>query len=399
MIPNVNWCICSYVSILNGEFRNNHMLEMTEEKIEPVSWRSTLLKTIIILFLPLAVYVDTGGPWLLAHFNIRIWVSILFFTEPFNFIVFSPPIAVLIAIFLMLPGIYFDRKIQSLPISSSIRRMVIFSATASWLLSYGFTLLYSFNPNLMLDVNPAIFSIPTFSIPIFIIWPILKRELVIRITPVRSHESTYLYLTRNMKQRFGRGRFLPVLIWIGLLFAPIISFNPWGDILFISIFYNALLNTGGSFIPIEILNNYSFTFNLNPLYGLPYVMIFFSLRLLFVRDIYRFNDGRVLKSRLISSGLLAEVAPATILTLIGSLLSGFPQIIFPTPIFPLLGYLYISKSKPSTLRESIWETEEHRMWFEGEPSSPSPIAQPIDHQIKVPISYIVLSRIRNLRRQ
>jgi len=277
--------------------------------------------------------------------------------------------------------------------------MVIFSATTSWLLSYGFTLLYSFNPDFMVDVNPAIFSIPTFSIPIFIIWPILKREFVTRITSVRLHECTYAYLARNMRQRFGRGRFLPVLIWIGLLFSPIMYFNSWGDILFISIFYNALLNIGGGFIPIEILVFHTFFFYLNPLYGLPYVMLVFSLRYLFVRDIYRFNDGIILKSRLISSGLVAEIVPATLLTFLGLALSGFPQIIFPTPFFPLLGYLYIKKSKPSTLREVIWEVEEHQMWFEAESPTLSPIKQSIDHHIKVPLSYMFISKIRRLRKQ
>jgi hypothetical protein len=140
---------------------------------------------------------------------------------------------------------------------------------------------------------------------------------------------------------------------------------------------------------------------------LPGLLLLFSIRLVFIRDIYRFSDGGVTKSRLISIGLLAEIVPVAIMTLIstansigmGEFFGSFTQFIFPTPIFPLLGYLYARFSKLRITPDELWEDEEHRMWYEEEQPTLPPGQQPMDYRIKVPISYLIVSQFRKLRKK
>ena len=368
------------------------MVEMSEGTTGSVSWKRTLAKISIVLVFPISIWMEPG-------FGIGLWISILFHMEPSRSLIFASPITVLIAIFLMLPGVYFDRKIHSNPISSSIRRKAIILVVATWLLSYGFAFLSFFDPYFFSVVLfTRIVYIQTLTISIFIFLPILNRELTIRSTPANMQTYSLSYLSNVFQSRFGKLRFLPVLIWAGFLFSPIVSLGSWGNILLLSIFYQMQLFLGVGLIR-EIIFSYAFFLNLTPIYLLHYVMLVFSLRFVFVRDIYRYSDGRVTKSRLISTGLLAEIVPVAVLSLLSLSMYGFYEFILPTPFFPLLGYLYVRFSKIPLMIDELWEDDEHRMWYERDKPHLSPLQPPTEQGIKVPISYLIVSQFRRLRKQ
>lgn len=363
------------------------------------SWIGTLVKIIIVLVFPISFYVD-------IFFNNNIvWESILFSIASSGTIVFDS-ILVLSAIFVMLPGIYFDLKINSSPISNPIRKKAAIVTIVSWLLTFDPLYIRILNPD-WVDLGPysAITFIPTLTIPLFIVLPILNRELVVRSTPanLRKHSLSYLY--NGFKNRFGRRRFLPFLIWGGFFFSPIIILGFWGNVELLSMFYRTTI--GLDYYYFDFPYFYGIYLNLVPMIVLPSFLLLFSIRLVFIRDIYRFSDGRVTKSRLISIGLLAEIVPVAVLTLMYTTISigmdvfpgSFTQFIFPTPIFPLLGYLYVRFSKLRITPDEPWDEEEHRMWFEEEQPTPTPGPQPIEHRIKVPISYLIVSQFRKLRKK
>jgi hypothetical protein len=104
-------------------------------------------------------------------------------------------------------------------------------------------------------------------------------------------------------------------------------------------------------------------------------------------------------------GILSEIAPVAFLTLmqlltypISEFVFGFYTWILPTPIFPILGYIYVRMSRNLSLSGTLWDDEEHRMWFEVD-GPPSPEQQPKDRGIKVPITYIIRSKLRRRRKE
>ncbi len=367
-----------------------HMVEMSEGTTGSVSWKKTLVKIFIVLVFPI-------GIWTNYDYGLDQWTSILFHFEPSG-LYFTSLFTVLLAIVLMLPGIFFERKIQLNPISSSIRRKAFISIVAILLLSYGFAFISIFNPYFIgIEVGAVSVFMPILTISLFIFLPILNRGSIIRSTPMNMQSHSFSYLSSIFKKRFRKLRFLPLLLWAGLLFSPIIISNPWGNISFLSIFFQIQVAIDTYLIP-EFQFFYWFSLNLTPIYSLPYVMLIFSLRFVFVRDIYRFNEGRVQKSRLISTGLLAEIVPVAMLTLLNFPMMAYYQFVFPTPFFPLLGYLYVRFSKVPSMIDKLWEDEDYRMWYEGDKPAPLPVQKPLEHRIKVPLSYLIISQFRKRRK-
>jgi hypothetical protein len=99
-------------------------------------------------------------------------------------------------------------------------------------------------------------------------------------------------------------------------------------------------------------------------------------------------------------GILSEIAPAAMLTLqqlsyimVMELPFGYYNWILPTPIFPLLGYLFVRMSRALPPYHTLWDEEEHRIWFEEKHRE-----KVRDPRLKVPISYLIRSRLRKLRK-
>ena len=93
----------------------------------------------------------------------------------------------------------------------------------------------------------------------------------------------------------------------------------------------------------------------------------------------------------------------SLLNVVYQLSLGFPieafyQTILPTPIFPLLGFLYLRFTRLPMMMDELWDEEEHRMWFEVDKPTLSPTQQPREQGIKVPITYMIVSQFRKLRK-
>ncbi|MFW9927479.1 MAG: hypothetical protein ACFFDM_12070 [Candidatus Thorarchaeota archaeon] len=376
---------------------------MKEDAFDKVRWKGTLLKMGILLIFPTYIGLQLGEfIWSSLSFTVIMSTTYLNRIGPLEWSVSL--YSMIFSVFLMLPAVYFERRIKSAPIESSIKRTAVASTVGTWLLSFGSSYLIFepivvpaiVDPWLYFEImDDAINFVPTLAITIFIIWPLLKRELVIRNVPLKMRGHSFDYLSRITKDNLGRTRFIPLILWFGLLFSPIMNYNSWSwnfiSPLYVTSMYDWTL------IGIERIAFFPFSIlilNMIPMYILPFCALIFSIRYLFVRDIYRFKERKVPKSRLISVGLLAEIIPIAVLTGMGFFSMGLDQILLPNPLFPLLGFLYIWLDKSPPLLDEIWEDEEHRMWFEGE----KPIQPPLERGIKVPISYMIISQFRRLRK-
>lgn len=371
---------------------------MLEERSEAVSWKTTILKILVVLLFPIGIERRFSSFSFLFSILFRVsedWDGTI--------ITIAAPLTVLIAVIMMLPGIYFDRKVKSTPIASSIRRKAIVTTLITWLIPYGLVFSFTFVPiDLFAYAIDPIMAIPILSLSFFIILPILNREFMLRRTPENMQMTSLSRLFRSYKRQFGKKRFLPLIIWTGLLVSPLLSFGPWGVALQ-SIFYQMQASSGGAILE-DILTFLTFMYSVQPIVYLHSIVLIFSLRFVFARDIFRFSDGKVTQSRLISLGILAEVAPVAIMTLFQLVIYlplaipfGYFPLIVPTPIFPILGYIYVRKSRVPPRSEFLWDDEEHRMWYEEDRPSTGPDSQPIELHIKVPISYLIRSKFRRRR--
>lgn len=370
------------------------MVEMLEEPLMVESnswksWKSTIAKILVVLLFPLAVGINFGGFY---------WASALLQIGSSTFTPFDTLLIVTISVLIMLPGIFFERRIRSKPIKDSIRKIAVASLLITWLVplvpSFFFVPVIA-----MVVIFVPTFYIPLLSISFFIILPILDREFVIRHTPEQFRNRKYSQLSRDLKSYVGNSRYLYMIVWTGLLFSPIVSTGLWGDILIESVLYSVRIFAMDPWFGGWELMSLSISYTIVSTSLIHSAFLIFSLRFLFVRDLLRYNEGNVTRSRLISMGILSEIVPVTIMTLIlymASLTFGFPigfySLMLPTPIFPLLGYAYVRMSRNLSSAIILWDTEEHRMWFETD-GTPSPEQQPKDMGIKVPIAYLIRSRL------
>lgn len=366
------------------------MFEMFEKSnwIRPRKlWNPIIAKVLIVLIIPVRFSID-------IYLDYSYYFSLLFAID-FDSIFFTPLTAI-VAIVIMLPGIHFNRKISADSVSSRVRRRALISALVTLLppLALVFP-----NPLPGLDqFYTSLIYTPVLSISLFIIWPIMNREFILQNSPTEIHTSSYAYLSANFKKRLGRLRFLPAILWIGLFLSPIISTFYYGPI-FYSPLFNLRLDSGYFYEYFVSLIGY-----LTTITALPFMLLLFSLRFVFLRDIYRYSRNEINNSRLLSIGILAEIGPVASVTLISTLLSLLaPGImsspyILPTPFYPILGYIYVRKSRNIPKTDRIWDKDEHTFWFEDE-TPLSPKTKPEDLGIKVPIAYLIRSRLRRRRRQ
>jgi hypothetical protein len=360
------------------------MLEVSKTA-DRVPWRPTIAKALIVLLFPLGIGYSFGGFYL---------ISALLIIGPIPFSFFDSLLITLFSIIFLLPGIYIERRIKSKPVANSVRKSVIVVTIAIWLVSFFVSLIAMPIVPMMLFLHLPSVYIPILSISFFIILPLLNREFIIRQTPEKYHMRSYVELSESYKQHFGKRRFLPLLIWSGLLFSPLFSFGPW-QINIVSLLYNVLMDVGG---PIYTVAINQFIYSVISVSGLVAHFLIFSLRFVFIRDLFLFSKGEVSQSRLISMGVLSEIAPAAMLTLqqfaliiVLEMPFGYYSWILPTPLFPLLGYLFARKSRYTDQSDYFWDDLEQKMRFDKEP-------QPMDLHIKIPVSYLIRSRLRKLRR-
>lgn len=363
-----------------------HMVEMSEATTRSGSWKGIIIKTLVVLLFPLAIRINDGT---IAWWSLLLWVDL---SQSFAF---NETYSILTALVLIVPGILFYRHILISPISSSIRGRAVMTAIVLWAAPIAYSVFFGF------FMIGSMLILPTVSISLFILLPILQRELVIRSTPMKMRNYDFQFLSRNFKHSFGKQRFLPILLWSGLLLSPFLFLNLYGDIQFISVFYEIFWRTFSLILESPMYGTLLFSVTNGSF--LPLILLMSSLRFLFVRDIFRFKDGFINKTRLVSIALLGEITPVAILSVqyiqvIPSYFSYVP-IVSPFPLFPLIGFLFVRLWKIFPVREIMWDKEEHRMWFEGDKPTQSPFPQPMEQGIKVPITYMIISHIRRLRKR
>lgn len=352
-----------------------------------------LIKILVVLLFPLSGYI-----WF-PEFR---WTSLLITINLDYDIIIRPVLSLLAILVVMLPCLIFEHKLNTNPISKSVRGRAAGAAILSWFLTIpvpsGYIFPYEIYHLTMIQY------VPVLSISFFIILPLISREATLKRISLEHHTLSVRLISSTLRKKIRREKLLSGLLWTCLIFSPFIFYFDYMDwtpsFQFMSLFYESTVSVTYPFLireglPLQIY--FSSTMALL----LPFTALLSALRFVFVRDVFRFQSGLVKKQRLASVALLGEILPSAIIIFMLTFLYGsgvsIPLTFFPLPILPIIGFLHIRFSRTTPVQEELWPKYEHRMWFEKERTPYTP--EPVEESIKVPITYLLVSQIRRRRKQ
>jgi hypothetical protein len=360
---------------------------------------SFLIKLAVVLLFPLGVSFSPGHIY---------WESIILDSSPDLRIVASfipaPALALLAGFFIMLPGILFERQLKSRPISMKVRGRTAIACFLSWAISL--LLILSYGPIYGgTHYSTVILYTPILSIAFYVLLPLISRETTIRSISKEHRNLGFGFVTSTLQQKVRRERVLSGLLWFGLVFGPFMTYwVVWywtAQLYFGSLFYSSIIVLGGDVL-FERLLSLDFNVSLISINTtiLPVIALFSAVRFLFVRDIFRYQSGVIKRSRVVSIAILGELLPSAVLTSFSFVTIGVGSvgpIFLPTPILPVIGFLFIRFSRVVPIKEELWPDYESRMWFEKEHTPYVP--EPMEETIKVPVMYLLVSQLRKRLRE
>ncbi len=391
-------------------------------------WANYLLKCLLIMIFPLEFYINELSQIFLIP------TSGLLFTSSSNTlfvgaITYGIPSILsiglrnfVIGIILAAPGIYFNYKFERVAVTrSSWKRATGFAAiiflftlaiaTAMMPILY---LPYDYIPSDWYTLYYKLNSFPTLVIAAFILYPLVKRQAVIIATPSDFHDLSLRQLESAPTLNLGREKMLAAILWFVLGFAPITiqinSYSYYGGTYFTGLLFGGTIGENW----ISEVNTFVYSFYGSVTYTSSLIMagFLFILNFVFVRDIYRYVKGKISRTRFAGITLLScfsvplmtlAISFPVMILFPGSVLAYFP---LPFPILQVTGLLIARFHHPHLdQEEKVWRGDSSRMWWEPErvvqpiqPIATTP-ERPLRHRsetIRVPISYRLLSRFRQL---
>ncbi|MFX0053461.1 MAG: hypothetical protein ACFFAX_02655 [Promethearchaeota archaeon] len=377
--------------------------------------RSFLAKTIIrmiaILIVPLALNIDFGVPisfqYVSLIFSFGMYPYYDYYMQPpffspisFDFLTIGLAFAV------CFPGIYFTRWLTQQPREKAIKKMALAAAVFISLIVYPLSILVPYGgPYVPMPyyVGSMIQSIVPWVIAVFVVLPVLGRQgsYIDSDRKAAYFSQTPESLIHEGGIRPGRFGILSYILGIIALCFPSIAY-------FYSYFspYETGLNFG--MITAIWIGYYSsgfgygyFSFYIMPAFGviLTYLMNIFSL--VFAYSVLQYIQTHTEKTRVLAYAALSIIAPAAFFMIISPFMTAFP-----IPVLIVLGFLVVFLQKQVPPRQTIWEDRAVQMWFEKDPEivvmgNPPSGKQAIHSEahvtVRVPFTYLILSKLRSLR--
>ncbi len=367
------------------------------------------IKIIAILLLPINIIIEFGSPGFYQYISLILVLG----TYPFfdgllptqSFFPFAPdPITILLAIVVCLPGLYFSRWMEQQPREQAVKKMALAAAVFTSLITFPLALFMPYNPFMPMygGLMMAQSAVP-WAIALFVILPIMGRhgsyidsdrkagqfsdtpEHLIHDGGIRPGKYTILGYALGIialcipnigfiySYDYGFGRFniqLMTPVWMG-------NYTQWGP-------------GGGSFY-LSIMPSIT-------------VFMFFLLgifTIIFAFSILQYLQTHIPRMRVLAYGALSLIAPYIFFITIAPYMT-----MVPIPVLLALGLPIVFLMKPIPPRQTIWEDKSVKMWYEKEHEitvmgNQPPMKQMMRSEpsptVKVPFTYLIVSKIRSLR--
>ncbi|TFG34653.1 hypothetical protein EU527_02275 [Candidatus Thorarchaeota archaeon] len=247
---------------------------------------------------------------------------------------------------------------------------------------------------------------PVLVMATFIVLPLIQRQAISIASPLELHDRSAKEIKQFPELKIKREIRVSMILWIILCFFPFfigLSGNIWrahylmGLLFTFTIHANVFYDSMTTLLYGEITN----------LVALQNTALYSVGNFYFVREIYRFLRTEVTRRRLLLVGIIATFFPLIVRMVFPLGYYYYYYTIIPLPSVFFAGLLIIKLHRPLTgLTDRLWKEDQTRHWWdetdvekneeEGAASTPELPYRPQDSIIKVPLYYIIISRIKNL---
>ncbi len=390
-------------------------------------WANLLLKVLFVMIFPLSVegtnllqfiFLPTSG-LLFAQLENHSFQVLHFFTL----------IAILgtvlrnffIGILIAFPGIYYSYKLSRVSVNRSYWKQGLGTAIAIYFLAFGMFFYLRMNiytPEFYWDRGLWVFlqrigQYTTLVMGVFIILPLVQRQAVIISSPSELHYCSMSEIESYPKLNISREKILSAIFWLILCFGPMLfAQRPYGAIDTTGALYSSLLSTyifdinvnrhTGSLILIFMctMNDYSI---------IPIFALMSAFHFAFVRDTYRYLRKTITRQRLLSMAVFSSIFPLILLSGIYVPMLSF-SIPLPIPLLQIVGLVLVRLHRPIVDQvDRVWNDDRSKMWWEKDDrehpkevhidSTPERPHRHREEIIVVPVTYLFISRIRQLNRR
>ncbi|MHA1928510.1 MAG: hypothetical protein ACTSV2_08020 [Candidatus Thorarchaeota archaeon] len=382
-------------------------------------WAILLLKVLFVMVIPLRVEGNS-----LLQF-IFLPTSGLLFTQIESQFIFMTLSTLLrnffIGLLIAFPGIYYSHKLSRVLVNRSYWKQGLGTAIAIYLLVLG--LFYYFMMNMY---SPIYFDYnlwelllrmgqyTTLVMGVFIILPLVQRQAVIIGSPSELHCYSMSEIESYPKLNLSREKILSAIFWLVLCFGPIIFMQRslgGGESSYSSLLVTYVLGSYSVFIrtPVSLFSN--FLYIMNDFSIIPLSAVICAFHFVFVRDTYRYLRKTITRTRLLSIAVISSIFPIILSTgMYVPMLGYYYQIPIPIPLLQLVGLLLVRLHRPIVDQvDRVWKDYRSKMWWEKddreqqrEVHAESTPEKPHRHReeiIVVPVSYLFISRIRQLNQR
>jgi hypothetical protein len=373
----------------------------------------TAIRILAILLLPLSISIEFGqgsffqyASLLFTFGSYPIYIDDFYPTPIFDPLVLNLT-NIGLAIVVCLPGIYFTRWLNQQPREIAVKKMALTAAVFISLITFPLSMFLPYNPYMPLPVfgGYLLQSVVAWVVAVFVVLPIMSRQGSFidkdRKAANFSFSDTPEHLIHEGGIRPGRYTILSYILGIIALCIPNSAysygmFNPFGDSFFglITPVWIGTFQSGGGYASLYLYILPSFSIVLTYLMGI--------FTLIFAYSILQYLQTHLQRMRVFAYAALSVIAPYAIFMVTGG---GFMTVI-PIPVLLALGLPMIFMLKAISPRQTIWEDKKVKMWYEKDQEITVMGNQPSVRQImrpepaatvKVPFSYLIVSKIRGLR--
>jgi hypothetical protein len=324
-----------------------------------------------------------------------------YFPTYFSFILIGLAIAVCI------PGIYFTRWLHQQPRETAVKKMALAAAVFTSLITFPLALLMPYSP--YMPIMPIfggsmIDSIVPWVIAVFVVLPVMGRHgsLVDSDRRAEQFSNTPEHLIHEGGIRPGRYTIMSYILGTIALCIPSIAysyayFDPRSTSLNLALmtpgwigrYFQYGIESGSLYLSVmPSITVYVF-----------YLLNIFSL--IFAYSILQYIHTHIDRMRVLAYGALSIITPSAFFFV----MMPFNTVI-PIPVLLMLGLSIVFIMKQVPPRQTIWEDKKVKMWYEKDQEIAVMGNQPTAKQVmrsdsiatvKVPISYLIMSKIRGLR--
>jgi hypothetical protein len=368
------------------------------------------IKIFAVMLLPINFLIEFGSPGFFQYTSIILTLGSYPYFDSFlptqGFYPFFPdPITIVLAIVVCLPGLYFSRWIEQQPRETPVKKMALAAAVFTSLITFPLAMFVPYNP--FMPIFGGIMMVQSavpWVIAVFVVLPVMSRHgSYIDSDRKAAHFSDTPEISIHEGGiRPGRYTILGYLLGIIALCIPNFGYIYGG----FSPGFSSL--TIGMVTPVwtGTYSQYGMGAGSFSLYIMPSFTVFMSYLLcifsiIFAYSILQYIQTHIDRMRVLAYGALSIVVPYAFF----SISSPFMTVI-PFPVLLVLGLPIAFLVKQVPARQTIWEDKAVQMWYEkgqeitimsNQPSGKQIMRPDAIATVKVPFTYLLISKLRSLR--